>query len=231
MTLHPDQPAGPRDRLVIGLTGGIASGKSTVSAAFAAAGAAIVDTDLIAREIVAPGSGALTEIVAEFGPAILSADGSLDRRRLRTVVFAQPQAKQRLEAILHPRIRSEALAQVRSARGPYVVLVVPLLVENAEHYGWVNCVLVVDVAGELQQRLLMARDDIDVELANAMIAAQASRAARLALADDVIRNSGGIDDLLAQVTSADRRYRALAEHAAGHFKQVTLSAKQTTRPT
>ena len=216
MTLPPDQPAGPRDRLVIGLTGGIASGKSTVSAAFAAAGAAIVDTDLIAREVVAPDSVALAEIVAEFGPSILSGDGSLDRRRLRTIVFAQPQAKQRLEAILHPRIRSEALTQVQSVPGPYVVLVVPLLVENADHYGWVDRVLVVDVAAELQQRLLMARDDIDSGLAQAMIAAQASRAARLALADDVIRNSGGIDDLLAQVTSADRRYRTLAKHLASH---------------
>jgi dephospho-CoA kinase len=214
MTLPFNPTAATRLRLVIGLTGGIASGKSTVSAAFAAAGAAIVDTDLIAREVVAPDSVALAEIVAEFGPSILSGDGSLDRRRLRTIVFAQPQAKQRLEAILHPRIRSEALTQVQSVPGPYVVLVVPLLVENADHYGWVDRVLVVDVAAELQQRLLMARDDIDSGLAQAMIAAQASRAARLALADDVIRNSGGINDLLAQVTSADRRYRTLAKHLA-----------------
>jgi dephospho-CoA kinase len=210
MTLPLDHPASPRDRLVIGLTGGIASGKSTVSAAFAAAGAGIVDTDLIAREVVAPGSAALTEIVAEFGPSILTGDGSLDRRRLRAIVFAQPQAKQRLEAILHPRIRSDAVTQVQTVPGPYVVLVVPLLVENAVHYDWVDRILIVDVAGELQQRLLMARDDIDVELANAMIAAQASRALRLALADDVIRNSGSVADLHAQVDSADRRYRTLA---------------------
>jgi dephospho-CoA kinase len=210
MTLPFNPTAAPANRLVIGLTGGIASGKSTVSAAFAAAGAGIVDTDLIAREITAPGSEALTEIVAEFGPSILAGDGSLDRRRLRTIVFAQPHARQRLEAILHPRIRSEALAQVQVAHGPYVVLVVPLLVENAKHYSWVDRVLVVDVSGELQQRLLMARDDIGDELAAAMIAAQASRSARLALADDVIRNSGSVADLLAQVTSADRRYCALA---------------------
>jgi dephospho-CoA kinase len=210
MASSDDRPAGTRDRLVIGLTGGIASGKSTVSAAFAAAGAAIVDTDLIAREVVAPGSEALAEIVVEFGASVLSGDGSLDRKRLRAIVFAQPQARLRLEAILHPRIRSEALAQVQVAHGPYVVLVVPLLVENAKHYSWVDRVLVVDVSGELQQRLLMARDDIGDELAAAMIAAQASRSARLALADDVIRNSGSVADLHTQVGNADRRYRALA---------------------
>jgi len=194
--------------LVIGLTGGIASGKSTVSATFAELGAGIVDTDIVAREVVAPGSAALGEISAAFGASILANDGSLDRRRLREIVFAQPQAKQNLEAILHPRIRSEALAQVQRARGPYIVLVVPLLVENVSHYDWVDRVLVVDVASELQRRLLMARDDIGAELASAMIAAQASRAARLSIADDVIRNSGGVDDLRSQVRSADRRYRA-----------------------
>lgn len=193
---------------IIGLTGGIASGKSTVTAGFAELGAAIVDTDLIAREVVAPGSSALAEIAASFGPAILAGDGSLDRRALREIVFADRSAKLRLEAILHPRIRALAHARVQLARGPYVVLVVPLLVESGD-YGWVDRILVVDVSGELQQRLLMARDDIGAELAQAMIAAQASRAARLASADEVIRNSGSIDDLRAQVRNADRRYRVI----------------------
>lgn len=198
-----------RKQLVIGLTGGVASGKSTVSAAFAELGAAIVDTDVIAREVVAPGSAALGEIVAAFGAVILAGDGSLDRRRLREIVFAEPASRRRLEAIVHPRIRSEAIAQVQRAVGPYVVLVVPLLVESGQ-YGWVDRVLVVDVAIELQRRLLMARDDVGAELAQAMIAAQTSRSARLAVADDVVRNSRGVDDLGAQVRSADRRYRALA---------------------
>lgn len=195
---------------VVGLTGGVASGKSTVSASFAELGAAIVDTDLIAREVVAPGMPAQAEIRATFGASILAGDGNLDRRRLREIVFADAPARLRLEAIVHPRIRDAAIAQVRSADGPYVVLVVPLLVENLRHYGWVDRVLVVDVAAALQRRLLMARDGIDADLAQAMIGAQSSRNARLAAADDVIRNSGGVDDLRAQARSADRRYRSLA---------------------
>jgi len=195
---------------VVGLTGGVASGKSTVSATFAELGAAIVDTDLIAREVVAPGSAALTEIKAAFGPSMLAGDGSLDRRQLRQMVFADAGARLRLEAILHPRIRAEALTQVQRAIGPYVVLVVPLLVENLQHYGWVDRVAVVDVEPSLQLRLLTRRDDISKDLAQSMIAAQASRNARLAVADDVLRNSRGVDELKAQVRSADRRYRALA---------------------
>ncbi len=195
---------------MVGLTGGVASGKSTVSATFAELGAAIVDTDLIAREVVAPGSAALTEIKAAFGPSMLAGDGSLDRRQLRQMVFADAGARLRLEAILHPRIRAEALTQVQRAIGPYVVLVVPLLVENLQHYGWVDRVAVVDVEPSLQLRLLTRRDDISKDLAQSMIAAQASRNARLAVADDVLRNSRGVDELKAQVRSADRRYRALA---------------------
>ncbi|MDP1606778.1 MAG: dephospho-CoA kinase [Rhodocyclaceae bacterium] len=201
---------GGKTHFVVGLTGGIASGKSTVSATFADLGAAIVDTDLIARAVVAPGCAALGEIAATFGPSILTHDGSLDRRKLREIVFAQQSARARLEAILHPRIRCEALTQVQSARGPYVVLVVPLLVENVDHYGWVDRVLVVDVARELQERLLMTRDDTGSELAAANFAAQVSRSERLARADDVGRNSLGFGDLKAQVRNADRRYRVLA---------------------
>ena len=200
-------PIRPRSPKVIGLTGGIASGKSTVSAGFAELGAAIVDTDIIARELVAPGCAALSEIVHAFGPGILRADGNLNRRALREIVFAQPQAKSKLEAILHPRIRAQAQAQVAAASGPYVVLVVPLLVESGQ-YSWVDRVLVVDVPADLQRRLLMARDDVSAELAMSMIAAQTDRALRLAAADDVIRNSGSVEDLKRQARSADRRYRA-----------------------
>lgn len=197
--------AQPDPRPVIGLTGGIASGKSTVSAEFADLGAAIVDTDIIAREIVAPGSDTLDEVVTAFGPSIRAVDGSLDRRALRALVFADVAARLRLEAILHPRIRTQALAQVQQAIGPYVVLVVPLLVESRQ-YDWVDRILVVDVERALQERLLMARDDMRVELTRAMIVAQASRAERLNVADDVIRNSGTITDLKAQTRAAHRRY-------------------------
>ena len=196
---------------VIGLTGGIASGKSTVSDTFAALGAAVVDTDLISRELVTPGSPALAEIRDTFGPAVIAANGSLDRRQLRALVFADPAMKSRLEAILHPRIRDAAQAAVDQARthAPYVVLVVPLLVESGA-YGWVDRVLVVDATPEVQQRLLVARDGIDMALAEAMIRAQATREQRLAMADDVIRNSAGVAELRAQVRAADRRYRTLA---------------------
>jgi len=195
--------------IIIGLTGGIASGKSTVSAAFAEAEAEIVDTDLIAREVVLPGSEALAELVAVFGTSICQADGSLNRRGLRERVFSDARAKQQLEAILHPRIRAQARLQVEAARGVYVVLVVPLLVESGRQYHFVDRVLVVDIPHEQQLRLLMRRDDVNLELAQAMMGAQADRHSRLAIADDVIRNSGGLADLVTQTRNADRRYRSM----------------------
>lgn len=198
---------------VAGLTGGIASGKSTVSAALAQCGAQVVDTDLISREIVRPGQAALAEIRGAFGECVIAADGSLDRRALRAIVFADAAARTRLEAILHPRIRVEARDQVARAGGPYVLLVVPLLVESGD-YDWVDRVLVVDASPAVQARLLMARDRIDAQAAAAMIAAQASRATRLARADDVIRNSAGVAELHAQAQAAHRRYRALAAATA-----------------
>lgn len=172
-------------------------------------GVALVDTDVIARELVVPGSAGLAAIVGAFGTEVLAADGTLDRRQLRTKVFADSGARQRLESILHPRIRTEAQAQVARARTPYVVLVVPLLVESGQ-YDWVDRVLVVDIPLAAQERLLMARDTVDAELARSMIAAQVGRAARLACADDVIRNSGSLSDLRAQTCCADRRYRSLS---------------------
>lgn len=196
-------------RRVIGLTGGIASGKSTVSDLLGELGATVVDTDVIARQLVRPGETALAEIVACFGTGVLAADGSLDRRALRTMVFADAGARARLEGILHPRIRDEAQRQVAAAGGPYVLLVVPLLVESGA-YDWVDRVLVVDASPEVQERLLMARDGIDAAAARAMIAAQAGRAARLRRADEVIRNSGGLADLRAQARAAHRRYLQLA---------------------
>lgn len=200
-------------RLVVGLTGGIASGKSTVSDLLGECGVGVVDTDVIAREVVRPGQPALAEIAATFGHRVLGADGTLDRRALRSIVFADPAARARLEAILHPRIRKEALRQVAAAPGPYVVLVVPLLVESGA-YDWVDRVLVVDASAEVQERLLMARDRIEVQAARAMIAAQADRSTRLAHADDVIRNSAGVAELRAQALAMHRRYLRLAAAAA-----------------
>jgi dephospho-CoA kinase len=200
-------------RFVVGLTGGIASGKTAVSDQLAALGADIVDTDLIAREVVAPGSEGLLAVATRFGAGVLTAEGSLDRAALRRHVFADPGARRELEAILHPRIRALSLARVREGSGPYVVLVVPLLVESGA-YGFVNRVLVVDVPETVQMERLRRRDGSDEASARSMLAAQVDRGTRLAEADDVIRNTGTLDALLAQSQQADRRYRQLGGQKA-----------------
>ncbi len=199
---------------MIGLTGGIASGKSSVSDAIQARGIGVVDTDLIAREVVVAGSPGLAALVEEFGPDILGSDAELDRRRMRERVFADPAAKARLEAILHPRIRSAAGSAVAAARSPYVLLVVPLLIESG-HYGWVDRVLVVDVAESVQLARVQARDGVSRETAERMLAAQATRSERLLAADEVICNHGSREQLLAQSLVAHRRYCALAGNRSG----------------
>ncbi len=196
-------------RLIVGLTGGVASGKSAASALLEQLGAGVVDTDVIARQLVSVGSSGLAAVVDAFGASIVLANGELDRSQLRALVFADPLARKRLEAILHPLIATEAQAQVRQTRAAYVLLVVPLLVESGS-YGWVDRVLVVDASIELQQRLLTRRDGISAELAQGMIAAQASRGQRLAQADDVLRNRAGLAELANQARTLDRRYRALS---------------------
>lgn len=199
--------------LRIGLTGGVASGKSAVAEAFCALGAALVDTDAVAREVVARGTPGLDAVVAAFGESVLDAAGELDRRRLRAVVFEDPAARRRLEAILHPLIRSRTLAAAEAAAGPYVLIAVPLLVETG--FGeLVDRVLVVDCPPELQVRRLIERDGIDKATAEAMIAAQADRETRLAAADDVIDNSGTLEAMRAQVRALHERYLALAREAA-----------------
>lgn len=190
---------------VVGLTGGIASGKSAVSALFAGLGVPVIDTDLLAREVVAPGQPALAELVAHFGPEILDASGALDRRQLRERVFAEPQQRKALEAVLHPRIRALAQTRLAALTDPYGLLVVPLLVE-AGVYPFIERVLVVDVAPEVQLARLCARDGVDRKLAQAMLDAQASRAQRLARADDVIHNDAGLDALPEQVARLHQRY-------------------------
>jgi dephospho-CoA kinase len=200
--------------LVVGLTGGVASGKTAVSSLLGDLGASIVDTDVIAREVVCPGSPGLVAVVNAFGESVRTADGQLDRRQLRQLIFEDALARRKLESILHPLIRAEARSQVRSATAPYVVLVVPLLVESGQ-YEWVDRVLVVDAAPGLQHQLLTRRDGIDADLASNMIRAQASRLQRLERADDVVRNSAGLEELGEQVRMFDRRYRTLAKNRQG----------------
>jgi dephospho-CoA kinase len=193
----------------IALTGGIASGKTAVANRFAAHDIEIVDADIVARELVAPGMLALDEIVVQFGSDVLAADGSLDRRALRERVFAEAGARQCLEAILHPRIRAELRARAEAARSAYAMIVVPLLVESGQ-YAWVDRVLVIDAPREVQIERLVARDGIDLALAESMLAAQATREQRLAIADDVIDNSNAIESLDAKIDSLHHRYLALA---------------------
>lgn len=199
---------------VVGLTGGIASGKSAVSARFAALGITIADADLAARAVVAPGQPALAAIVQRFGPQVLQADGQLDRAALRRTVFADPLARGELEAITHPAIRAEMIAQCQQADSPYVIAAIPLLAEvGRKQYPWINRVLVIDVPRPVQHERLIARDGIDAALAESMIAAQAPRHARLALADDVLDNSGTPEQLDAPIAALHTRYLALAAQA------------------
>lgn len=199
--------------LVIGLTGGIGSGKTVVSDCFARLGAPIIDTDLLARELVEPGQPALAEIVAEFGPDCLDSDGRLQRSHLRERVFADPTGRRRLEAILHPRIRALARERIARLTAPYGLLVIPLLAETGMT-DLVDRVLVVDAPEAEQIRRMMARDGIDEIQARRILAAQANRSQRLALADDVLENIGDLDELDRQVAALHRYYSALA--AAGH---------------
>ncbi len=195
--------------LRIGLTGGIASGKSTVASLFAARGATVIDTDVIAREVVEPGNPALTSLINALGGGILDRDGRLDRDEMRRRVFADASTRRQVEAILHPAIRVELERQSRSAPGPYQVFVIPLLVESRLGH-IVDRVLVVDCPEEEQIRRLMARDGETREDALRMLKAQVSREERLAGADDVIENGGPEAGLTAQVDSLDRKYRELA---------------------
>jgi len=195
---------------VVGLTGGIGSGKSAAAAMFAELGAAVVDTDLIAHELTAAGGAAMPQIVARFGDAVVTAGGALDRAAMRRLAFAQPQARARLEAILHPMIRSEAQRRCREARAPYVVLVVPLLVESGAYRDTLSRVAVVDVDEPTQIARVMARSGLTQAEVRAIMATQASRAQRLAAADDVIDNRGDPASLRKAVATLHSRYLAAA---------------------
>ena len=197
---------------VVGVTGGVASGKSAVTALFEALGVVVADADLAARAVVAPGQPALAEIQARFGAGMVLANGMLNRVRMRALVFEDPQARHDLEAITHPRIRAVLQKQCSSASSSYVIAAIPLLAETgvAAAYDWLDRVLVVDAPVAVQRARLVARDGIDRALADRMIAAQVSRERRLALATDVLVNDGGIEELAAPVARLDKRLRAQA---------------------
>jgi dephospho-CoA kinase len=195
--------------LRIGLTGGIASGKSTIAALFAGRGVTVLDTDRIAREVVEPGQPALAALVQALGSDILARDGRLDRALLRRRIFADAATRRTVEEILHPAILEALGRQSLAAPGPYQILVIPLLVEG-DRAGLVDRVLVVDCPEELQIERLMSRDGETREAALGMLAAQASRRVRLAAADEVIVNDGPTGDLERQVAGLDRKYRELA---------------------
>jgi len=195
--------------LRIGLTGGIASGKSAVADMFAALGAIIIDTDIIAREVVRRGAPALAEIIAAFGPQVIDKEGNLDRAVMRREVFSDDQKRERLESILHPRIRDRTLALAAESGGPYQIVVVPLLVESGFDR-FVNRILVVDCPEGLQRKRLMSRDQESAAQVERILRAQADRTARLAVADDVIDNGGTLEDTRSQVTVLHEKYLALA---------------------
>ena len=199
---------------VVGLTGGIGSGKSAVADRFAGLGAALVDTDAIAHELTGPGGAAMPAIAAAFGDCVVQADGALNRTAMRALAFSDGSARARLEAILHPMIRAESDARVRRAEAPYVILAVPLLVESGSFRERCDRVLVVDCPEAMQVERVRARNGLSEQQVRAIMAAQASRAQRLAAADDVVDNSGSLEALNARVAELDGQYRALASSAA-----------------
>ncbi|MBL8297682.1 MAG: dephospho-CoA kinase [Rhodanobacteraceae bacterium] len=195
---------------VVAISGGIASGKTAVTQAFGRRGIACYDADVAAREVVAPGQPALAEIAAAFGPQLLQPDGSLDRAAMRRLIFGDDSARRRLEALVHPRVRERLREQVAADANHYCLLAIPLLAETWPAYAWVDRVVIVDVAPDIQLARLQQRDGIAQDLAARMIAAQATREQRLAIATDVISNSGTLDDLDAAVAALHQRFLQLA---------------------
>lgn len=201
-------------RLRIGLTGGIASGKSTVAQRFIELGVPVIDADEAARAVVEPGQPGLAKVTERFGSGVLTAEGHLDRRALRNQVFSDLSMRKELEAILHPLIQAEMERRAVAAAGPYLVMAIPLLVEGGGRKR-VDRILVVDVDESVQLQRVMARDSSTLEQARAILAAQASRADRLKAADDVIVNAGTVSDLNQAVNRLHERYLRLAGASAG----------------
>ena len=197
---------------VVGLTGGVASGKSEAGRCFEALGIAVADADQAARDAVAIGSDGLADVVDMFGAGVLASDGSLDRPAMRRRVFADADARKRLEGIIHPRVRELLHGACEKADSPYAIAAVPLLAEGGgrKAYPWLQRILVVDVPEAVQLQRLLRRDGIDELLARRMIEVQATRRQRLAIADDVLVNDGGLDGLGDKVAALDRLYRGLA---------------------
>ena len=203
--------SGPRPPFIIGLTGGIASGKSTAADHFAALGVPVIDTDVIARELVAPGQPALAALVARFGADLLDDTGALRREALGARVFADPAARRELEALLHPLIRAESLRRITALRAPYCVWVIPLLLESGARAD-VDRVLLIDCPEALQRQRALARG-LQPDTLDGILAAQASRAQRHAIADDVILNDGSPEALRQAVAARHAAYLALAAKA------------------
>jgi dephospho-CoA kinase len=201
-------------RPVIGLTGGIGSGKSAAAEEFSRLGATVVDTDEIARALTAPGGAAMPHVKSLFGDAFVAPSGAMDREAMRRHVFADPAARQALERLLHPMIRAESERRIAEARGPYVVHVVPLLIESPDYRPRVDRVLVVDAPEEVQVARVRARSGLAPSEVQAIMRSQAARAQRLAVADDVIDNAGSLAALRRQVAALHERYLRLANSGA-----------------
>jgi dephospho-CoA kinase len=191
--------------LRIGLTGGIGSGKTAASDHFARLGAEVIDTDLLSRELVEPGQAALNEIVDSFGAQVLTGDGHLDRARLGELVFGNPEARQQLEAILHPRIREAMLLRAEQSLAPYVVFVIPLLFETGQQ-ALVDRVLLIDVPEDLQRARVAERDQLDDARITRIMSAQTDRETRRSNADDIVCNDGDIASLHAEIEKLHRKY-------------------------
>jgi dephospho-CoA kinase len=206
-------------RLRIGLTGGIASGKSTVTKRFAELGVPVIDADIVSREVVEPRTPGLARVLQRFGPQVLGESGHLDRKALRDVIFNDSDSRQALDAILHPLIRAEMEKQAAAAKGPYVVMAIPLLIEGGNAHKRVDRVLVIDLDEGLQIQRVQARDGSSPEQARAILASQATRADRLKAADDVISNTGTVADLRQAVDRLHEQYLQLSHSApsAGHL--------------
>jgi dephospho-CoA kinase len=197
---------------VVGISGGIGSGKTTVTDLFTTYDIEVIDADVIAREVVAPGTPALKSIVDKLGQSVLDCSGILDRAKLRTLVFSDSQTKSWLNQLLHPVIRQQMLLQTQQAKSAYCLLSVPLLVEN-KLYQQVNKVVIVDVDEQTQLRRTLLRDKTNEQQIRAIMSAQATRAQRLAVADDIIDNNGKTDDLPKQVFQLHKKYLQLAKQA------------------
>ncbi len=196
--------------IIVGLTGGIASGKSTVADMFRSYDVPIIDTDIIARELVMPGEEAYNEIINKFGENILQANGSLDRAKLRDLIFKNTDQRKQLESILHPRIRIEVFALLKQINAPYVIIVIPLLFETDYPYP-LDRVLVIDTSEAIQLGRLLQRDGIDHELATRILATQLPRQQKCQLADDILTNDGDMELLRSRVDALHRQYLALSK--------------------